>query len=214
MDDHISPRQSAGLRIPAQLLSYIFHPLFIPVYVTAYLLYINPYAFNGIGEKSKLLKLIFVWFNTSFVPAFAVFLMWRLGLIESIFLRTKRERIIPYSAALICYFWAWFVARNQLVNPSYFIDFLFGTFLAVTSGWMLNIYTKISMHAIAMGGLVVFFFLQAFSEYSISGIYLSLAIIIAGLVCTARFIVSDHVPFQVYLGFIAGAFCQLVAYWL
>jgi hypothetical protein len=38
--------------------------------------------------------------------------------------------------------------------------------------------------------------------------------LITGLVCTSRFIVSDHHPKEVYGGLAAGVFSMLIAYWL
>jgi hypothetical protein len=70
------------------------------------------------------------------------------------------------------------------------------------------------MHAIAMGGLAMFFLLQAFSQQDVTGVYFSIAVFIAGLVCTSRLIVSDHTQREIYMGLVAGVLCQLVAVWL
>jgi hypothetical protein len=49
--------QPKGLRIIAKIVSYVFHPLFIPVYVSAYLIYIHPYlfasSFSNVGNSNK-----------------------------------------------------------------------------------------------------------------------------------------------------------------
>ncbi len=207
-------KQPAPIRALAHFFSWVFHPLFIPAYVTAFLVFIDPYTFAGFNMKYSLFRLIFVVFNTAFIPGFAVFLMWRLKLIQSMHLRTQKERIIPYAAAMIFYFWAWYVAHRQKENPEPFIDFLLGSFLAVCAAWFLNIVNKVSMHAIAIGGFAMFFLLHAFSQSDVTGIYFSIAILIAGVVCTSRLIVSDHTPAEIYLGLIAGAFCQVIAGWL
>jgi hypothetical protein len=209
----LPPHQPAPVRFLAHLFSYIFHPLFIPAYVTAFLLFIDPYAFAGVPQIKKIFRLASVLLNTCIIPGFAVFLMWRLRLIQSMLLRTQKERIIPYAAAMIFYFWPWYVFHSQHDNES-FVNFLFGSFLAVCAAWFLNIVTKISMHAIAMGGLAAFFLLQAFSYDDVTGIYFSIALLIAGAVCTARLIVSDHSQPDIYFGFAAGALCQVVALWL
>lgn len=210
----LPPKQPALIRALAHFFSYIFHPLFIPAYVTAFLLFIDPYSFAGVPGYKKIFRLIAIFFNTAFIPGFAVFLMWRLKLIQSMQLRTQKERIIPYAAAMIFYFWAWYVFRNQNDNPQPFLDFLLGSFLGVCAAWFLNIVNKVSMHAIGVGGLATFFLLQAFGTQDVTGIYFSFAILIAGAVCTSRLIVSDHTPGEIYLGFFSGALCQLLAMWL
>jgi len=40
---------------------------------------------------------------------------------------------------------------------------------------------------------------------------LAIALLITGLVCTSRLIVSDHSPKEIYWGLFFGLFCQLAA---
>lgn len=206
--------QPALLKILAQIISYVFHPLFIATYVTAFLLYIHPYVFAGYNPSLKLFRLITVIVNTLLIPGIAVLLMWRLKLIASIQLNTTRERIIPYAAAIIFYFWCWLVFKRLPDTPEVFVNFIQGTFLAVCGAWIININSKISMHTTAMGGMLAFFLIFAFRDQALSGLYLSLAILIAGAVGTARLMVSDHTRFQIIQGYIVGALMQLIAWWI
>jgi hypothetical protein len=202
--------QPAVLRFFAQLVSFLFHPLFIPTYIAAYLLYEHPYAAAGLGEKLKLFRFFSVVFITAFLPAFSIFLMKQLGFIQSIFLHTQKDRIIPYIVSMVFYWWSWHVAKNLHYDPAFIAMFL-ATFIGCIAGMMANIYFKISMHGIAVGALFVFFVWLAFSGTVTIGSYLALATIIAGLVCTARFIASDHNPVEVYAGLFTGMICQLIA---
>lgn len=199
------------LRFLAHLVSFIFHPLFIPLYVTAFLLYLHPYAYAGITEKGRIFKLLSIALNTAFFPAFSVFIMKQLGFVDSIFLRTQRDRIIPYIVSMTFYFWAWYVSRNHVEDPSIQEAFLLATFLASIASLMANIKFKISMHAIAAGVWVTAFVVMAMQSNFGMGLYVSLAILFAGLTLTARFIVSDHYPMEIYAGFFVGAGCQLIA---
>jgi hypothetical protein len=214
---YINPYKTASpapLRWAGNFISYVFHPLFIPVYVTAFLLFIHPYAFAGINHSEKVIRLLSVGFSLTILPAFSVFLMKQLGFISSIKLRTQKERIIPYSAALIFYFWIWYVFKNQTDVPPYFVKFLLGSFLAVCVAWMCNIKWMISMHGTAMGGVVMFFLLQVLYNNDDTGLYLAIAILSAGLVATARMIVSDHSKHEVYMGLIGGMLAQLIAWYV
>jgi len=200
----------APVRIFGHIVSFIFHPLFIPAYITAFLVFADPYAFAGMTDKAKVFKLISVAFSTAFLPLFSVLLMKQLGFIKSIFLRSQKDRIIPYIVCMIFYFWAWYVSKN-LHDNSALVAMLLAVFLSCIAGMMANIYYKISMHGIAVGALLVLFIRMAFNGSIAGGAYLSIAIFITGLVCTARFIVSDHNPFEIYSGLFVGAVCQLVA---
>jgi hypothetical protein len=159
----------------------------------------------------KFFRLISVVFSTAFLPALSVFLMWRLKLvITSLQLRTQQERIIPYLVAMIMYFWCWYVWKNK-DSPPEMVLFLLGAFLSVCAAWLLNIPMRVSMHTTSMGALLTFFLILALRDPAFNGVYLSVAILIAGLVCTSRLIVSHHTTTEIYIGLLAGAVSQLVA---
>jgi hypothetical protein len=84
-------------------------------------------------------------------------------------------------------------------------------FNASVAGFLLNIVMKVSMHAIAIGVMTAFIAILAFNETINLSFYLSIALFIAGIVCTSRMIVSDHRPGEIYIGFIAGVLSQLAA---
>ncbi len=80
--------QPGIIRAFAHFVSVIFHPLFIPGYITAFLLFVHPYVFSGFSEKLRLVRLVSVVLHTAFFPAFAVLLLKQLGFVQSIYLRT------------------------------------------------------------------------------------------------------------------------------
>ena len=79
------------LKILAQLISYILHPLFIPTYFFLYLMQVVPFEFASITDWQLKMKLFSVFWLTAFFPAFAVFLLWRLKFSDSIFLKTQKD---------------------------------------------------------------------------------------------------------------------------
>jgi hypothetical protein len=209
-DGNAPVSQPKPVRFLAHIISFVFHPLFIPTYIAAFLIFIDPYAFAAAGESQKAFKLISVFSLTAFFPAFSVLLMRLLKFIDTIYLRTQRDRIIPYIASMVYYFWAWHVFRNLHESPA-IVAMLLGTFVSCIAASMANIYFKISMHSIAVGALFIFFGWLAFHSAIPIGTYLAAATLVTGLVCTARFIVSNHSPFEIYAGLLAGALCQGVA---
>ena len=200
------------LRIIAYLFSYIFHPLFIPVIATWYLAFIHQAYFTGIAPGGKLFIVVRVAYNTIFFPAFTVLLLKGVGFIDSIFLKTQRERIIPYVASNIFYFWMYLVFRNQPGVPLILTSFIFGVFLSSSVALLANIYFKISMHALGLGALSGLMLLIIFTGFS-NGIFLPAMVVflITGLVATSRMIVSDHMPFDIYAGIFFGIICQVIA---
>ena len=200
------------LRFWAHLVSYIFHPLFISSYVMAFLIFIHPMAFAEFNHQAKVFRFGNILLCNVLLPAFSVFLLWRLKFIQSILLRTEKERILPYLLAMFFYWWTWDVFRNLPDIPVSAVHFLLGSFLAICGAWMANIYFKISMHAIAMGSALMFFFLFSFTDDYASGLYLSLVLLATGLVCTARLILSAHSTFEIWSGLFIGLLAQFIAW--
>jgi hypothetical protein len=201
-----------SLRVAAHIISVVFHPVFIPSYVVAFLINFHPSLFSGFSPGAKMMLLLTAILNTAFFPAFSILIMKGLGFIKSIFLPTQQERIGPYLAAMIFYFWAarvFFKFEPQLspLLPS----FMTGVFLTTIAALICNIFFKISMHTIGCGGLVGFFLVIMQNNTMLMTWPLSLALLVTGLVCTARLIVSNHSQKEIYTGLLVGLVCQFVA---
>lgn len=209
---HHPAKTNSVLRTGAHIISYVFHPLFISVYVMGFLIFFHPYAFAGFDTRTKVFRFITIVFCDTFLPLFSVFLMWRLKLIPSMFLRTQKDRMIPYIVAMTFYWWTWIVFKNLPDMPATAIHFLLGAFLAICGGWICNIFFKISMHSMAMGGALMFFFLFGFNDQFGSGLYIAIALLLTGLVCTSRLIVSAHNGFEVWSGLFVGILAQFIAW--
>src|SRR3954466_12372579 len=100
-------------RIFAAFFSYLFHPIFIPLYVCAFLIYVHPSAFAGFSEAEKKQTLLIVILNLVFFPLISVLLLKAVGFIQSVYLRTQKDRIIPYMAVGIFFFWTYTVFKQQ-----------------------------------------------------------------------------------------------------
>jgi hypothetical protein len=199
------------IRLVANLFSYIFHPLFIPLYITYFLAFIHPNYFAGFGMGQKYLLLIRVAYIMIFFPLITVLLSKALGFIDSIFLKTQKDRIIPYIASGIFFFWSYLVFKNQNEIPLILTSFTFAVFLSSSAALMANIYFKISMHAIGMGGMLGLFLIIMQQNTMLMTVPLSVAFLITGIVCTSRMIVSNHEPREIYTGLLLGIVCQLAA---
>ena len=200
-----------ALRIPAMLLSYLFHPIFIPIYCIAFLVMVHPTYFSGFSMQQKKFTIVIASLNLVFFPLMAILLLKAVGFIQSIFLHTQKDRIIPYMAYGIFSFWAYTVFKGQPIYPPIIASFILGIFLAGSGGLIANIYFKISMHALGAGGFTGLFLIISFGN-SMAMIWpLALAICISGMVCTARMLLNSHTEKEIYTGFLLGILAQLVA---
>ena len=207
------PTPSRILRSAAHFISVIFHPLLISAYVMAFLIYVHPAAFVGMDDRTKLFRMVSTLLFTVFYPAIIIFIASRLKLIRSLKMDTMQDRIVGFVITMFFYWWTWNVFRNLPDIPRVAVHFTLGAFLAICGGWMCNIFFKISMHALAAGGLCAFFIIFGMNDPFASGLYISICILITGLVCTARLLLAQHTPFEIITGLLVGVLSQLVA-WL
>ncbi len=206
-------KQHPALLFTGKLISYIFHPLFIPTYIFFLLIRIFPFEFAGINPWELHMKTFSVFWMTAFFPGFAVFLMWKLKLIENMYLRTQKERIIPFFISMFFYWWMYYLSRNFTDQPIVLKFFYFGIFISTSIGVVINNFIKISLHGMAMGGaLTAIIFFSIYYQAPISLVIIA-AVFLTGLVSTARLLVSNHTVPEVYIGLLVGAICQIAAYY-
>lgn len=196
----------------AHLLSYVFHPLFIPTYFFLYLMQVVPFEFVGITEWQLNMRLFSVAWLTAFFPALAVFLLWRLKLSDSIFLRTQKERIIPYVITMFFYWWMYYLSRNFTDQPVALKFFYLGIFVASAIGLTVNNFMKVSLHAMGIAGLMTAVILVSVFYPVNNAIWALLTVLLTALVISARLVVSDHSKKELVVGLFIGICTQVAAY--
>jgi hypothetical protein len=200
------------LKYIGQFISYILHPLFVPTYFMLFLMQVLPYEFVGITDWQLKMRLFSVFWLTAFFPAFSVFLMWRLKLSDSIYLRTQKERIIPYVITMFFYWWMYYLSRNFTDQPLALKFFYFGIFVASAIGLVVNNFIKVSLHGMGVGGLLTAVLLVGI-HYPINALpWLILAVLLTAMVISARMIVSDHTKQELLIGLVIGVLTQVMAY--
>lgn len=216
------------MRYAAQIISVIFHPLLVLTYMLILLLLVNPYLFgvNNLSDKESLKFVITVFFTSFLIPSFAIFMMWRLKLISSIQMRDKQDRTGPFIATGIFYLW---VLRSVMADsniPTAFLIAVLGTTIGLFACFIINIFFKVSLHAVGMGGLVgmvlIMMWLYSYGSFTLNlpfvgtseisiNFVLMLSLIVAGLVGTSRLLLNAHTPRELYTGFAIGILCQFIS---
>lgn len=204
---------SQPLKTISTIISYVFHPLFVGAMMGGYLIFIHPVFFHSFTPQAKMLKLLAIINNNVFFPLLVVVLMRALGFNKSLLLKTQKERIVPYIASITFFFWTYYVFRNQPDVPIVLINMCRGMFYATAAALILNSYFKISMHGIAVGGLLGLMLVTMFRGELPGIIDLVIAVAITFAVAFARKIVSDHHWFDIISGIALGLITQLLALW-
>jgi len=199
------------VRVLAKIISYVFHPIFIPVYLSWVIVETQSYLFTAFNTWERTIFVARFGVMYLFFPLVSVLLMKALGFISSIKLKTQRDRIIPYVVCMIYYWWMWYVLHNQPEFPKECVTLSLAIFIASVGGLMANINMKISMHAIAAGIMASFVMLIGFSQDINFSVYISCSILLAGAICTARLIDGDHSSREIYWGLFTGIASLLIA---
>jgi hypothetical protein len=205
---------SVVVRAFARFISYLFHPLFIPIYLIYWLIFLHPTAFVGFSEGQKWQTLTISMVNLLVFPLFSTVLLKALGFVSSIQLTTQKDRIIPLIASGIFFFWCYLVFKEQIQYPRMLVVLVFGMFLASSAALLANIYLKVSIHAMGVGGLLGFLIWMAwFGNVMLAG-PIMIALLVSGLVMSARLALQAHRPLEITVGFLLGCLAQWVSVWV
>jgi hypothetical protein len=195
------------MRAIAQLLSYIFHPIFLPTVGLAFVFGLNSYISQTTPFAKQVFIVGWIFVNTALIPlVFTLFLHWR-GMVKSIQLHTREDRLIPFTFALLFYFTNYWLMQD-IALPMLIHSIFLGSSIAVGMALVFTFFTKISIHMIGMGGITASLFGLS-QVYQLPIIWLVIAGILAsGAVGSARYILESHNLRQIYLGWITG-FCAV-----
>ena len=191
------------MRKVAQITSYVFHPVFLPTAGLLIVFSLNTYISQTMTTSAQLFILAGVFINTVLLPLlFTLFLRWR-NLVDSMELHSRKDRLVPFAFSMVLYFINYYLMKG-IPLPELFYSIFLGSSLAVTMGFILTFYTKISIHMIGMGGLTAGIYAVAqVYDLPIVGFEM-LGLVASGLVGSARYILESHDLRQIYFGWITG----------
>ncbi|GAB4322770.1 MAG: hypothetical protein Kow00127_15420 [Bacteroidales bacterium] len=198
----------------AKWISIILMPLLVPLYSLLIIYTLPLYGVLIIPQQYRLIILGMVFVSTFLFPVVMLLIMMRRGLVNSLHLDRRQERIIPLMITGFFFFLAYNMVRNMHLDEVFLKIFL-GSFLSVMLALIISLFWKISMHMIGMGGLVGGLVGIALSTgIDLTG-WIALSFLAAGLTGTARLLLQAHSPAQIYSGFAAGFFVLLILFvWL
>ena len=195
------------------IVSYIFHPLFVPIGGTVIYFMITP-KYSSLEIQSGNILPIFIL--TVIIPIIFFLILKNLGVINSIFLPTLKERKYPlYINAIILFMILYKVIPNNYV-PELFYFFL-GLLMAIGATLiLLFLRIKTSIHLLGMGSILMFMIgLSIHFEINIT-LAISVFTLLTGLVATSRLYLNAHNRIELVIGFFIGVLSQLLIlkYWL
>ncbi len=201
------------MQVAATFISYLFHPIFMPALMSLVIWRLQPAEFAGMTTKTLLWRFGTLVMLSIFFPLFTTLLGRALGFVQSIQMRVARDRVIPLIATMIFYFWLQQVFSNLPDVPKIIDILVLGAFWGIILLFICSIFFKVSMHTTAAGGSIgIMTVLLFLSPFNMLPAFFA-AILIGGLVGTARLILREHTPFELWSGYVIGLAVQLGA-WL
>lgn len=201
------------MKLFLKIITYIFHPLFIPFTGTLIYFLITP-KYSPLELQSGNILPIFIL--TVIVPIISYLILRNIGAVSSIFMSTVQERKYPlYIIIALLLMIVYKVTPNSYTVELhyYFIGLIGGS---MSSLILLFMNFKSSMHLMGMGSL--FMFLTCLSIHFEINITLALSLLIfaTGLVTTSRLYFRAHSLPEVLIGFFIGLISQLltIKFWL
>lgn len=191
----------------ARVISWVMVPFFMPVY--GLLLAFSLSVLKYVGDNAKWSFVLIVAAINIAVPCVIVLLLKWLGLVSDYGLNGRRERFIPYIVTILCFLGtAWFVDTKGA--PMWLTMFYIGGAVAGAVDLVVNFSWKISAHAAGAAGVIALLIRIMHDGYPQPGIliWLIIAILLTGLVASARLWLGRHTLGQVLAGACVG-FCSV-----
>lgn len=193
----------------AKVISVLFQPLLIPTYSLLILFSMNNYLSLLVPYPAKKLLMWMIFLVTFVFPILFIFILYKRGMIKTLNMDLKEERIFPLTITGIFYGLAYYVIYQTQLDIIYQRLFL-GSAVLIVVALVVSFYWKISMHMIGVGGMLGALIGINLVAYVDLTFYIVLVTLICGLVGFARLKLLAHTPAQVYAGFLAGFFLMLV----
>ncbi len=206
-------------------ISVLFHPLFMSAYFLLFLYLLNP-IFIDISDKTAALFIIQLLAATILFPMVSIFMMKGLGFIDSIEMKDHKERVGPLLTTSIFYIWMFLNFKRSSYVPDYITYFLLGSTVSLFISFFITLFYKISLHAVAISGLIFGLYIVKTKYYFYewimpfldntyvinADILILFLLLIAGLIGTCRLFLKEHTAQQIYTGYGVGFISMVVAY--
>lgn len=194
----------------AQIISVLCHPLFMPVYAVALIFQFNPYISFQVPELLKTIVFGILAIFTIFLPIITALIMKKLGIVQSIYMKTAAERRWPFLFTAVWYFLC-FKLLTTLSLPKGLYLLMIGAITVILIAHLITFRWKISVHMIGISG-VLGAVVGLSHRFHFDHLLLVLLLIgVAGLVGYSRLKTESHTPMQVYAGFILGFLIEWLA---
>jgi len=190
----------------SKILSYLLHPILMPIIV----LYIGinnvDYFYLIFHNYSNTLYLIILAF-TMVLPLISAILFVKLGRVESLEMRKRKERRGPLFISILIMIIGFPIFYSIAKLSPHLSAIYISSIILLFFSFLIKIRLKISLHMLGIGGATGTFIAL---NYIFGGIYyfIFLFFALSGLLAFSRLDQKAHNESQVYVGFVLGCVFQ------
>lgn len=191
------------MKIISNIISYLFHPILMPTLGIFFILYSGIYL-SFIPYQTKKIILLISASTTILFPLSILLILYFQKKISKLTIPKRQERLIPLFISIIFYYITYYVFKKYNI-PIFIQNFMITTFACLLATFIIHLKWKISIHMVAIGGILGLWSALNFIYYMPNNsLFLSIAIILSGIVGSARLILKAHSQSQIYAGFLVG----------
>ena len=203
------------MRVGAQVISWVFVPLLMPLYALLVAMYIPSVEVSFFQENTlywmnptyKVLILSMFLIFSFLAPGISLVMLKKSKAISSLEVDDQSERRMPIIiSALYCLLLAillWVKTPEQLL-PASIYALPWGGFIGITLAGIINRFEKISLHALGAGMLLGYFVPYYYYQAEFYFEILIVSVLICGLIMSARLYLGKHSLKQIIMGFGTG----------
>ena len=191
------------MRTLANIISYVFHPMFMLTYIMAYFLYSNNYFAFFVSPIKKIFLMSAVVVFSVILPILNMVLLKKLGYVKSMQANQANERFIPYVSTITLYLGLIYILHDLSI-PYFFKQLILVSLIVIAVDFLINFFTKISAHTSAIGGSLGMIYFYQYISSNGDIIPICVCFLIGGLIAFSRLYLNQHTPKQVYTGFTMG----------
>lgn len=197
----------------SEFISFLFHPLIMPIVGVIIYFLITP-KFNSIDTQKRLFLSILIL--TILIPIVFFFLLKNVGAIKSLELNDVKDRKIP----LLIYIIINVIIALKIISEDFSIELhyyfvgIIGSLVGCLVLSLLNF--KVSLHMTGVSALILFVIGLAFHFQKNLTVWISILMFGMGATASARLYLKSHNNSEIWIGFFLGAITQFLAfnYWL
>jgi hypothetical protein len=191
----------------ARVISLVFHPLFMATYLFMLFALIFPIAFDPIKEEGTGRFIFLLFCVTVILPVVMITLLKTLGFLESFTMFSRQQRIVPFILIAVFYTAVTYVFydRSEVSLNDNFLKFLLVFNALVLVSTIVTLFYKVSVHSVGIWGMIgILIPLNKISDTGILFYPTVAAIILAGIIMSARLQLNVHTLRQVTVGAVLG----------